>query len=271
MELWELLLLWSAVIIYVTGGSTAIIGVVLKRLPERTVLALLVAGLIVHTGAITVRWVRLDQGPYLTMFEILSSNIWSFMLVYLLIYWRYPVVRPAAAIIMPVIFTMMGWMMLVDRSPGHVPSQYDTTWLFIHIGFAKMFSGMLLVAVGLSGIILLRHLQPARDRFARLPVNDSLADLAYRFLAVALIFETLMLVAGAIWAQDAWGRYWGWDPLETWAFITWLMLAFTLHLRVTYKPSPQLSAALVLGVFVLAFLTFFGVPFLSDVPHKGMM
>ncbi|MCE9682599.1 hypothetical protein DU490_13060 [Halomonas sp. DQ26W] len=271
MELWEVVLLWGAVLGYVLGGATAITGVVLKRLPERSVLALLALGLALHTASLAVRWVRLGNGPYLTMFEILSSNIWSFMLVFLIVYWRYPVVRPASAIVMPVIFTMMGWMKLSDNHPGHLPSQYDTTWLFIHIGFAKLFSGMLLVAVGLAGIILLRHLQPARERFARLPVSDSLAELAYRFMAVALIFHSLMLVAGAIWAQDAWGRYWGWDPLETWSFITWLLLAFALHLRVTLKPSPQTSAVLVVGVFVLAFLTFFGVPFVSVSPHKGMM
>ena len=82
-------------------------------------------------------------------------------------------------------------------------------------------------------------------------------------------FRGLMLVAGAIWAQDAWGRYWAWDRLETWAFITWLLLALALHLRMTYKPAPRLSSAMAFAVFGIAFLTFFGVPFLSDRPHQG--
>ncbi|HKK55695.1 cytochrome c biogenesis protein [Marinobacter sp.] len=271
MEKWELVLLWCALIGYVIGGSAAIIGVVLKRLPERTVLAILALALLLHTAFLAIRWVRLGHGPYLTMFDILSSNIWSFMLIFLIVYWRYQVVRPASAIIMPVIFMLMGWMQLSDNTPGHLPSHYNTLWLYIHISFAKVFSGMVLVAVGLSGIILLRHLQPARERFARLPVNGSLADLAYRFMAIALIFHSLMLVAGAIWAHDAWGRYWNWNALETWSFITWLLLAFAIHLRITFKPSPELSAVLVIGVFSLAFLTFYGVPFFSNAPHKGVM
>ncbi len=88
-------------------------------------------------------------------------------------------------------------------------------------------------------------------------------------MALGFIFETLMLIAGAIWAQNAWGRYWSWDPLETWSFITWVVLAFALHLRATLKPAPRRGAVLILTVFVLAFLTFFGVPFISKVPHQG--
>jgi ABC-type transport system involved in cytochrome c biogenesis permease subunit len=88
-------------------------------------------------------------------------------------------------------------------------------------------------------------------------------------MAIGFIFESLMLVAGAIWAQDAWGRYWAWDPLETWSFLTWLVLGIGLHARVTFKLSPRTGAILVISVFVIAFLTFFGMPFISTTPHKG--
>ena len=80
-----------------------------------------------------------------------------------------------------------------------------------------------------------------------------------------------MLIVGAVWAQDAWGRYWGWDPLESWAFATWVALAALLHARATLRPSPALHGAWLAGVFVIAFLTFFGVPFISTAPHKGAL
>jgi len=79
-----------------------------------------------------------------------------------------------------------------------------------------------------------------------------------------------MLMFGAIWAQDAWGRYWAWDPLETWAFLTWMSVIFVLHWRLNYSRQ-AIYAALVVGCFTLAFLTFFGVPLLSTAPHKGMI
>jgi ABC-type transport system involved in cytochrome c biogenesis permease subunit len=83
------------------------------------------------------------------------------------------------------------------------------------------------------------------------------------------VFETLMLIVGAVWAQDAWGRYWAWDPLESWAFFTWVALALALHARATLRPTPARFAVWLMVVFAIAFLTFFGVPFISTAPHKG--
>lgn len=265
----ELKLLWSALVVYVASGSTAIVSVVLERRPQRAILSLLVVGLALHTASIAVRWDRLGHGPFVTMFEILSSNVWSLLLAFALAYWRLPAIRASAAVVMPIVFIMMGWLLTTSPGEGHLPPTYHTVWLFIHIGFGKVFLGAVLVAVGIAGVILLRQHGIGVNRLAGLPANERLDDLAYRFMALGLIFETLMLVAGAIWAQDAWGRYWAWDPLETWAFITWLTLAFALHLRLVYQLSPHYGAWLVLAVFVLAFLTFFGVPFVSTAPHKG--
>ena len=265
----ELILLWLAVCTYVAAGSLAIIAVVLGKRPERTLLALIALGLALHGASILLRWDRLDHGPYLTMFEILSSNVWSLLFLFSLAYWRFKPIRPTAAIVLPLLFIMMGWMLLLDADAGHLPPTYDTTWLVIHILFGKVFLGAVLVAVGMAGVILLRHFNIGTAKLARLPDDRRLDDLAYRFMALGIIFDTLMLIAGAIWAQDAWGRYWAWDPLETWSFLTWLIMAFALHLRVTLKPSPQRSALFVIAVFVLAFLTFFGVPFITTVPHQG--
>jgi ABC-type transport system involved in cytochrome c biogenesis permease subunit len=268
MEL-ELRILWSAIICYVLGGSLAVGAVVLKKRPERTVLALIVLGWLLHTASLLIRWERLGQGPFVTMFEILSSNIWSLVLVFAIAYWRIPQIRPSAALVMPILFVMMGWLMLSSPGEVHFPRTFRTPWLYIHVGLGKIFLGAMLVAVGLAGVIQLRRTQFGLARFSRLPPDKQLDDLAYRFMALALIFNGLMLVAGAIWAQDAWGRYWAWDRLETWAFVTWLLLALALHLRMTFKPSPRLASAMAFAVFGIAFLTFFGIPFLSDRPHQG--
>ncbi|MBP8309518.1 MAG: cytochrome c biogenesis protein CcsA [Burkholderiaceae bacterium] len=265
----ELIILWAGIVAYVLGGSLAIGGVVLGKRPERSVLALIVIGFTLHTLAIAFRWERLGQGPFVSMFEILSSNLWSLVLVFALAYWRIPAIRPSAAVVMPILFVMMGW--LVVSSPGevHLPRSFRTPWLYIHVGLGKVFLGAMLVAVGLAGVIQARRSVWGSARFLRLPEDSRLDELAYRFMALALVFNSLMLVAGAIWAQDAWGRYWAWDPLETWAFITWLLLALALHLRVTFKPSARVSSLMAFAVFGIAFLTFFGVPFISQSPHKG--
>lgn len=270
MEL-ELSTLWAALVIYVAAGTAAIFGIVLRRHPERTVLGLLCAGLALHTLSIGLRWERLGHGPVITQFELLTSQVWGMILVFALVYWRIRAVRPVAAVVMPVIFIIMGWLLMTDPQRGFYPSTYHTIWLYIHIGLGKVHLGALLVGVGLAGVILLRAAGIGRGRLAQLPSDARLDDLAYRFMALAFIFATLMIVAGAIWAQDAWGRYWAWDPIETWAFVTWLTLAFALHLRFTLKTRPFVGALLIMAVFILSFLTFLGVPFISTAPHSGVM
>jgi ABC-type transport system involved in cytochrome c biogenesis permease subunit len=140
----------------------------------------------------------------------------------------------------------------------------------VHVGVGKIFLGICLAAVGLAAILLLRRL-PGFGTLNRLPDDGVLDALVWRFMSVAFIFHSLMLIAGAVWAQDAWGHFWTWDPLETWAFITWLMLGLSLHVRLTWKIPLWGGWMMVVGVFVLAFLTFFGVPFSSIGPHKGVM
>jgi len=265
----ELQLLWLALMLYTLAGSTAVGAAVLARRPERIILAIIMTGLAVHAVSLGLRWERLGHGPFITLFEILSSNVWSLLAIFALAYWRVPALRSAAVVVMPILFVMMAWLLVTSPAAGHFPPTYRTAWLYVHLLFGKVFLGMVLIAVGVSGLILLRRAGTGAAALARLPDDVRLEDLAFRFIMVGFMFETLMLVAGAIWAQDAWGRYWAWDPLETWAFATWLMLAFFIHLRVTVKLRPCYSAALIMAVFVLAFLTFFGVPFVSTAPHKG--
>ncbi len=265
----EAVLLWSAVALYAGSGGTAIGASVMHQRAERWILALLTGGLVLHAFALGLRWERLGHGPFITMFEILSSNVWSLLAIYALAYWRIRAVRPAAGVVMTILFVMMAWLLLENPRAGHLPPTYDTVWLYIHVALGKVFLGCVLIAVGIGGVVLLRATEAGRRRFVRLAPDDRLDELAYRFLLVGLIFETLMLVAGAIWAQDAWGRYWAWDPLETWAFTTWLALVFTIHLRFTLRPSPRTNALLAMTVFAIAFLTFFGVPFVSTAPHQG--
>lgn len=265
----ELRTLWAALAVYVIAGCLAVIGTILRRRPEKVLLGLMAAGLGLHALAIGLRWGRLGYGPFITMFDILSSNIFSLLFIFTLAYWRFRPIRPVAAVVLPVMFLMMGWLIVVDPAEGRYPPTYDTIWLYIHIGFGKVFLGAALVALGMAIVILARW--AGVFGFASLPDSESLDELAYRFMAIGFIFDALMLVAGAVWAQDAWGRYWAWDPLETWSLITWLLLALALHTKVTLKTAPPVGAVMVIVVFAVAFLTFFGVPFISEAPHKGVV
>lgn len=273
MELLQLetLSLWTALVGYSIACVLVLIGVVFAKRPEKTILTLVTASVLLHTLAIGFRWARIGHVPVGSAFEMLSANVWGLMIAVTLGYWLLPKFRAFAAVAMPIVIMVMAWMLLKPSTESSLPPTYETVWLYIHIAFIKLFLGCAFIALGVSGIVLLRAANIGRSRFASMPDDKALDGRAYRFMALALIFDTLGIVAGSIWAQDAWGRYWSWDPLETWSLVTWLAIGLSLHVRVPYKTSPVTNALLIAAVFVIAFFTFFGIPFVSTALHKGQI
>ncbi|MBF0126987.1 MAG: cytochrome c biogenesis protein CcsA [Magnetococcales bacterium] len=269
----ELAVMWLGLVAYVLAGSCAVILSLLGRRLGWAVLAMMLSGLVLHGFSLGLRWERLGHGPFVNQFEIISSNLWSLTLVYGVVYWRIPGLRTLASVVLPTLFILMGWLLVVDPLNSEYPPTYNTVWLYVHIGFGKVFLGAALVAAALGVVVLLRALAGGlvgRPLFSALPVDDTLDEVGYRFLALAFVFDTLMIVAGAIWAQDAWGRYWSWDPLEVWSLINWLLVTLALHLRPTFDISPRVGGVVGISVFVVAFVNFFGVPFLSRTMHQGV-
>ncbi len=223
------------------------------------------AGLLGHTMSLALRWDRVGHGPFINLFEILSSNLWSLLLAYLLFMIWARDHRSAGRFIVPLLALLMLWLLITVPQDTYLPATYDTIWLYFHVVSGKFFLSLLMLATGMAILEMVRSRSDTGS-------NAILASksLSYRLLAFAFCFESLMLMFGAIWAQDAWGRYWAWDPLETWAFLTWLSVIFVLHWRLNYSRH-SIYAVLVAGCFTLAFLTFFGVPLVSTAPHKGMI
>lgn len=230
-------------------------------------LLFLAAGLV--AWGLGLRWERLGHGPFFNLYEILASSLFSLTLVLALFLGRRSDLRASARAALPVPLLLGGWLWATGAGDSHFHPTYDTAWLWVHLAAGKLFLGILLCALGVALLAPLRGLFPAR--FADAPHAASLERPTWALLRWALLFDTAMLVAGAVWAQGAWGRYWAWDPLESWAFLTWLALVTALHTRRTYRVPPGWAAGMVAGAFCLAFLTFFGVPFLSMAPHKGVL
>lgn len=113
----------------------------------------------------------------------------------------------------------------------------QSTWLVVHVAAAILSGGVFLLSNAIAGTYLwLDSMERKGERTAfskRLPSLDVLDQLSYRLVAFVFPLWTFAVIAGAIWAEAAWGRYWGWDPKETWAFITWILYAAYLHARVT--------------------------------------
>ena len=106
-------------------------------------------------------------------------------------------------------------------------------WLVVHVTTVALASGLLFVPGVASLLYLLRRSGRLAGLAERLPAADSLDRLAYRTTIVAFPLYTFAVIAGAIWAEAAWGRFWGWDPKETVAFVAWVIYAAYLHARAT--------------------------------------
>jgi ABC-type transport system involved in cytochrome c biogenesis permease subunit len=249
------------------GGLVRRPGQVWRRLAMNaffpTAIALTAMGL-------ATRWWTSGQGPFLTLYEILLSNLFSLGLIFWLAGRLVPAAREAAPFVLVLLGLLAFWTWFLPTEITPLPPTFDNPWLWVHVLSGKLFLGTYLVATGLAVTLLVRQMI-SRAQGGENPEPGVLDQEIWRFAALAFVFESLMLVAGAAWAHDAWGRYWGWDPLETSAFITWFALAVLLHARLAIRISLPLQWMSVCLVFVLAFLTFFGVPFLSLAPHKGIV
>ncbi len=117
-------------------------------------------------------------------------------------------------------------------APTPLPPALQSYWLVIHVFVATLATGFFALGSGLS---ILQLLKERRDSgFLRsLPSAVQLEDLAYRVGVIGFIAWTFTLIAGAIWAEHAWGRYWGWDTKEVWTFVIWVIYAGYIHARAT--------------------------------------
>lgn len=254
--------------LYSVAALMAFVSAYRREVSDRAVLWVLTMALAFHTASIALRWSEVGHGPYVNLYEVLTSNTWSLHVAVLAACLLVPTVRVSLAPVLALLQVLVIWLWIEPPISSEIPVTYFTIWLSVHVWVGKVFLGCLTVAAGLALTVL-------AYRFGWLPkkvsmVSDVVLDeLAYRFVGVAFLFETLMLVAGAIWAQDAWGRYWDWDPLETWSFSTWVLAAAYLHLRGSRRLGARVSAVAIIALFVVAFFTFFGMPFISIAAHKG--
>lgn len=136
-------------------------------------------------------------------------------------------------------------------------------WLVIHVAAAVVCGGAFAIAASISGLYLWRERAEEKGRVtglvSSLPTASRLDTLAYRILAFAFPLWTFAVISGAIWAEAAWGRYWGWDPKETWAFITWVIYAGYLHARATAGWRGRRAAYISLLGFASFLINYFGV------------
>ncbi len=211
----------------------------------RGAVVLTVLGAVIHLVSVALRGRAVDRVPWGNMYEFSAVVGLIAVLAFLVSLWRAPQIRYLGVFVMlPVILVMfLAGTVLYAKAQPLVPA-LQSYWLAIHVSAAASSEGILMTSAVITLLFLIRQRYDARVaagapiRFpvavgARLPEPATLDKVAYRAVAFAFPIYTFGVIAGAIWAEAAWGRYWGWDPKETWAFIAWVIYAAYLHARAT--------------------------------------
>lgn len=232
---------WTAVTGYAIGTALFFVAFAFRR--ERLAgwaRALAAASLVPHAISIGLRWAEVGHGPYNTRYEVLSADVFLLVAVYLFASAFARGLAPLGALVLPVAFLGMGWAVSTFGLRGEVPIIFKSYWLWLHVGFAKLFAASTILAAAAAAAYLLKVARPGR--LASLPPAEDLDLYAHQLLLVAFLFLGVMIVAGALWAHQSWGRYWGWDPIETSALVSWIAYGLVLHFRVLHRWSARRMA-----------------------------
>ncbi len=207
----------------------------------RVGVALTVLGFLVHLAADITRGIAAGRVPWANMYEFAMTGTLLIIGVFLLVLTREDL-RFLGTFVTGLVVVLLGisWSFYVEIAP--LPPALQSAWLVVHVFVASLGTAFLALGFALSVVQLIQarqerlkpELSALKMRFlATLPSSERLENLAYRVSIIGFIFWTFTLIAGAIWAESAWGRYWGWDTKEVWTFIIWVIYAGYIHARAT--------------------------------------
>ena len=205
---------------------------------QRVATGLLVVGWLIHLSATVLRGVAGERVPWANMFEFGLTATMLIVAVYLgSLLWRD--LGYLGAFVSGFVLLALGIVTVnfyVDVVP--LPPALQSWWLVTHVFVASLSTAFFALGAGLSVFQLVRERLDAKPGptprlMSSLPDAPTLESLAYRLYVIGFVLWTFTLIAGAIWAERAWGRYWGWDVKEVWTFIIWVIFAGYIHARAT--------------------------------------
>jgi cytochrome c-type biogenesis protein CcsB len=203
----------------------------------RIATALMILAFFLLLVGVVARGISAKHVPWGNMYEFSITGALAFTGAYLIALRKHDLRWLGLFISISALLTLGTAVTLLYRDSAPLVPALQSPWLVIHVIAAIISGGVFLLANVVAGAYL--YLERFEDKSARpgwlqrVPSLELLDQLSYRLVAFVFPLWTFSVIAGAIWAESAWGRYWGWDPKETWAFITWVAYAAYLHARVT--------------------------------------
>ncbi|CAN2224357.1 CcmC ABC-type transport system involved in cytochrome c biogenesis, permease component [Candidatus Nanopelagicaceae bacterium] len=203
----------------------------------RIATAMMVLGFLLLLAGVIARGISNGHVPWGNMYEFSITGALAFTGAYLVALRKHDLRWLGLFISIAALLTLGTAVTLLYRDSAPLVPALKSTWLVIHVIAAIISGGVFLLSNVIAGAFLYLDAMERRGErkpwAKRFPELETLDQLSYRLVAFVFPLWTFSVIAGAIWAESAWGRYWGWDPKETWAFITWVAYAAYLHARVT--------------------------------------
>ena len=217
------------------------------------------AVLVLHTAALILRGIGAKRWPMTNQYEFATSFAWALCLVSLIFIRKYHF-RVLGAFASPLTLLIIGYAAMQSREVRELMPSLRSSWLAFHVSTAIIAYGAFGVAFVLSLLFLFRG-KRLKDSFwsRHVPTEEKLDAISYRSVCLGMLFLTLTMLTGAIWAQQAWGSYWSWDPKETWSLVTWIIYAIYLHLRLRRGWKGRTAAWFAVIGFVCVIFTYVGV------------
>ena len=239
-----------------------------------------VAGVLIQTAAMGLRWhesyqMGLGHAPLTNMYESLVFFGWCTTLFYIFVDRKYKA-QVIGAFVMPFSFTAMAYASFakgISQQIRPLIPALQSNWLIAHVMTCFIGYGAFAVAGGLGIMYLLKKSAENKklsdkSLTGNLPPLRVIDDLTHKTIVFGFMWLSAGIITGAVWANEAWGTYWSWDPKETWSIITWFVYALTLHARFTRGWNGSRIAWLAILGFVSVFFTYFGVNFLLSGLHS---
>jgi cytochrome c-type biogenesis protein CcsB len=248
--------------IQTSAGNTISAGVTAQRASGTPTMAGYLAtymqrsALLFMLGAILFRTIVAKRGPYGNMYEFALAFATTICLAYYVLSRLYPL-KALGVLAMAAASGIMLYGISRPASEkqvaGLIPA-LQSKWIAIHVPMAMLAYGFFTIGFAAGAMYLIQE----RVRTEKLPSLDVLDEVGYRAVVVGFPLMFLTLVLGGIWASEAWGGFWTWDPKETSALVTWLIYAFYMHARVVRGTKGRGTAIILLVGFAATLFTYFG-------------
>jgi len=242
-----------------------------SRASSRLMLLAAGAGFVIHTSSIVYRYFAAGHIPISSMHEASSFFAWCVVLIFFLLEYRYKI-GIMGSFVLPVVFLLMLSSSFLPREIRPLSPVLQSYWFGIHTFLAFLGNAAFAVAFGLGIMYLLqeRNLKAhhLHGLFQRLPSLQMLDEMNNTMINFGFPLLTCAIISGALWAEQAWGSYWRWDPREVWSMIIWFIYALILHIRFTAGWRGKKTALLSVIGFMVILFTFFGVNILFKSLHS---